>query len=93
MTAAPPRTIDAPPDLVQALRAAGAAWDRWNELPFSHQREHVDAIAEAKKPETRARRIAQAVVMIAARPARKTPPKPATAKPAAAKPATAKRRR
>jgi uncharacterized protein YdeI (YjbR/CyaY-like superfamily) len=39
-------------------------------LSFSHQREHVEAIVGAKKPETRARRIASAVRMIAARPPR-----------------------
>ena len=33
-------------------------------LPYSHQRAHVDAIAEAKKPETRRRRIDRAVEML-----------------------------
>jgi uncharacterized protein YdeI (YjbR/CyaY-like superfamily) len=56
-----------PADLVKALKAAAPAWDRWCELPPSHQREHVDAIEEAKKPETRARRIDSAVRMIVAR--------------------------
>jgi hypothetical protein len=34
-------------------------------------REYVEAIEEARKPETRARRVESAVRMIAARPARK----------------------
>ena len=60
------RTIDVPEDLATALEAAGAreAFDR---LSFSHRREHITAITDAKKPETRARRIAKAVEMVAAR--------------------------
>lgn len=58
---AEPRVITPPPDFVKALKAAPAAWQAWQALSYSHQREHVDAIAEAKKPETRARRISRAV--------------------------------
>lgn len=57
------RTVTAPPDLRRALKAAGVA-DRWKALSYTHQREHVEAIEEAKKPETRARRIAAAVAMV-----------------------------
>jgi hypothetical protein len=64
------RKVKAPPDLVRALKASRPAWDRWRELSYSHQREHVEAIAEAKQPETRTRRIAGAVRMLAARPPR-----------------------
>jgi hypothetical protein len=67
------RKVTPPADFAKALRAAPPAWDRWRELSYSHQREHVEAIEDARKPETRARRIAKAVPMIAARPAR--PPK------------------
>ncbi|HUQ06552.1 MAG TPA: YdeI/OmpD-associated family protein [Kofleriaceae bacterium] len=69
------REITPPPDLVRALKAASPAWARWGELSFSHQREHVDAIEEAKKPETRARRIERAVEMVRTRPAKTTKPK------------------
>jgi hypothetical protein len=55
-------------DFVKALKAAPPAWDRWRELSYSHQREHAEAIESAKKPETRARRLAGAVRMIRARP-------------------------
>jgi hypothetical protein len=65
-----PRTVKPPPDLVKALKATADAWDHWQKLSYSHQREHVEAIEQAKKPETRVRRIAQAVQMVAARPAR-----------------------
>ena len=57
------RTVTAPPDLLKALRSAGLI-DRWKALSYTHQREHVEAIEDAKKPETRARRIAAAVKMV-----------------------------
>lgn len=59
-----PRTADAPDDLRAALQAAGV-WERWCKLSFTHQREHVEAIETAKKPETRARRVAKCVAMTA----------------------------
>lgn len=51
-----PRTVAVPDDLSAALDEAGlrAAWDR---LSFSHQRENVEAVESAKRPETRQRRI------------------------------------
>jgi hypothetical protein len=65
------REIKAPQDLVKALKATPRAWDRWRALSFSHQREHVEAIEQAKKAETRGRRIDSAVRSIAARPAKR----------------------
>jgi hypothetical protein len=65
------RAVTPPADLVKALKAAPPAWDRWQELSFTHQREYCDSVEEAKKPETRTRRIVSAVRAIAARPARK----------------------
>src|SRR6202011_2878192 len=46
------RETQPPPDRAKALKAAPPAWDRWGELSYSHQREHVEAIEGAKKPET-----------------------------------------
>ena len=66
------REVAPPRDLVAALRAAPPAWDRWRELSFTHQREHVEAIEGAKRPETRARRIANAVATLRGRPSRRT---------------------
>ena len=60
-----PRTVEAPDDLRAALQQAGA-WERWERLSFTHQREHMEAIEAAKKPDTRARRIAKCVAMVAA---------------------------
>jgi len=65
------RTVTPPPDLAKALKAAPPAWARWQELSFSHQREYADAVEQAKKPETRLRRIAGTVRALRARPERK----------------------
>ena len=62
------REVKPPAELVRALKAAPPAWNRWRELSYSHQREYAESIEQAKKPETRARRIDGAVRMIAARP-------------------------
>lgn len=58
-----PRTVTVPADLAAALDAAGrsAAFDA---LSYSHQREYVDWIEEAKRADTRARRIAKTVEQI-----------------------------
>jgi hypothetical protein len=61
-----PRVVKPPTDLVKALKAA-SMWERWQDLSFSHQREQVEAIEEAKKPETRTRRIERAVQMVRAK--------------------------
>jgi hypothetical protein len=60
------RVVKPPADLVKALKAA-KAWDRWRELSYSHQREHVEAIEGAKKSETRQRRVEGTVRMVVAK--------------------------
>ena len=60
------RVVTPPADLVKALKAAPPAWDRWRELSYTHQREHAEAVEQAKKPDTRARRVAKAVEMVRA---------------------------
>lgn len=62
-----PREVKPPADFVKAMKHASPAWERWSEMSFTHQREWVEAIEGAKKPETRARRIDSAVRQIAAR--------------------------
>jgi hypothetical protein len=57
------REVTVPPDLAAALDAAGL-WERWNSLSYSHQREHVEAIEQVKRPHTRAGRINKATDMI-----------------------------
>ena len=55
------REVRPPADFVKALKSTPKAWNAWQAASFTHQREHVEAITEAKKPETRARRIQRAV--------------------------------
>jgi hypothetical protein len=64
------REIRPPADLGKALKAKTAVWQHWQTLSYSHQREYGEAIGEAKKPETRLRRIGSAVRAIAAKAAR-----------------------
>jgi hypothetical protein len=66
-----PREVTPPADLAKALKAAPPAWDRWLELSYTHQREYAEAVEDAKKPETRTKRIADAVRAIGARAAHK----------------------
>jgi Domain of unknown function (DUF1905)/Bacteriocin-protection, YdeI or OmpD-Associated len=56
-----PRVIEPPPDLARALagnKKAAAAWER---LSYTNKREMAAGITEAKRPETRERRLAAAV--------------------------------
>ena len=64
------REVKPPADFVKALKAAPPAWGRWQEMSYTHQREYVEALADAKKPETRARRLESAVQAIRNRPER-----------------------
>ena len=65
------REVVPPADFVKALKATPGAWERWRELSYSHQREHVESIEGAKKPETRARRVARAADAIRLMPKRR----------------------
>jgi hypothetical protein len=60
------REVDVPKDFASALRKAGLTKD-FAALAFTHRKEHVRAIEEAKAPETRLRRIQKAVAMVAAK--------------------------
>lgn len=58
-----PRTVEVPADAKAALRDADllAAFER---LSFTHRREHVMAIDQAKRPETRQRRVSGMIDML-----------------------------
>jgi uncharacterized protein YdeI (YjbR/CyaY-like superfamily) len=60
------RTVDVPDDLSRALDGAGmrAAFDA---MAFSHRKEWVRAVQDAKRPETRTKRIAGCVDAMRAR--------------------------
>ena len=63
---AAPRKVDVPKDLKKALALSAKARKFFDALSPSHQRAYTDWIAEAKKEETRTRRVAQALEMLAA---------------------------
>ncbi len=65
------REAKPPADFVKALKAGHSAWERWQTLSYSHQREHVEAIEGAKHAETRTRRIEKSVEQIRTMPNRK----------------------
>jgi hypothetical protein len=64
---AAPRTVTVPPDLARALKKQPGAQSAFAKLSYTHQREHVEAIQGAKKPETRQRRIEKALAMLESR--------------------------
>jgi uncharacterized protein YdeI (YjbR/CyaY-like superfamily) len=55
-----------PADLAAALRKSAAAAQAFREFSPSHRREYIAWITEAKRPETRARRLAETLKMLAA---------------------------
>jgi uncharacterized protein YdeI (YjbR/CyaY-like superfamily) len=52
-----PEAIEVPADVVHALKRNKSAHAAFDRLGPSHRREHIRHIMEAKKPETRQRRI------------------------------------
>lgn len=58
------RTVIIPKDFSDALAKSGLR-PAFDVMSYSHRKEHVRAIEEAKAPETRLRRIEKAVAMIA----------------------------
>lgn len=59
-----PRVVEVPGDFQQALDESPSALRLFEQLSFSHKREYVNWISDAKRSETRERRIAQAVDML-----------------------------
>ncbi len=59
-----PRVVAAPDDLAEALREDPAASGFFERLAPSHRKAYVVWIESAKKPETRERRVTQAVEML-----------------------------
>ena len=60
-----PRIITPPADLARALRANRAARLAWDKLSYTHKKEHARAVEDAKRPETRVRRIEKAIAQLA----------------------------
>jgi hypothetical protein len=61
-----PREVEIPKDLAAALKKAGLTKD-FAALAYTHRKEHVRSVEEAKAPETRLRRIEKAVAMVEAK--------------------------
>ena len=59
-----PRTIEPPEELARGLAGRAAARTTWERLSYSHRREYVEWIEEAKRPATRERRVARALEML-----------------------------
>ncbi|HNG90772.1 MAG TPA: YdeI/OmpD-associated family protein, partial [Saprospiraceae bacterium] len=55
------RIVTVPEDLAAALALDPAIRARFDKLSYTHRKEYMQWINEAKKPETRSRRVAQTV--------------------------------
>lgn len=53
------RTVEPPGELVRELKKSKKAQQRWEELAFTHKKEMVRSITEAKQDETKKRRLAK----------------------------------
>jgi hypothetical protein len=60
-----PRRIDPPADLADALAADPRSQAAFERLSYSRQRAHVESVTGAKRPDTRARRVAAVVEALA----------------------------
>jgi hypothetical protein len=60
-----PRIVDVPEDLQQALENNPPVKERFDQLSYTHRKEYVQWIEEAKKPETRVNRIQKTIEMVA----------------------------
>ena len=60
-----PRVINPPADFARALKSNKEAQAAWERLSYTHRREHVEHVEEARKPETRQRRIEKSVAQLA----------------------------
>ena len=61
-----PREVEVPAALAAALEADPAAKASFDALAFTHRKEYARWIDEAKREDTRARRVTQALEMIRA---------------------------
>ena len=56
-----PREVEVPPELASALAGDAEAQAAWDRLSYTHRREWVESIAEAKREDTRRRRVESAI--------------------------------
>ncbi len=61
-----PREVDVPDELAQALSRDAVAREVYEGLSFTHRYEYARWVAEARKPETRVRRVNRSLEMLRA---------------------------
>jgi hypothetical protein len=61
-----PRIVEVPADLARAIAGNKTMATNWAKLSFTNQKEMARSLEEAKKPETRERRLAAAVAKLRA---------------------------
>jgi len=59
-----PRVVEMPPDLAQAIGRDQKAKAAWDQLSYTNKKEMARSLEEAKKPETRERRLAAALARL-----------------------------
>lgn len=59
-----PRTIDPPPDLARLIARDKKMAASWEKLSFTNKKEMAQSLEQAKKPETRERRLAAAMARL-----------------------------
>lgn len=62
-----PRTVELPVDLDAAIRAIPGGIEAWDKASYTHRREYVEAINDAKKTETREKRVQLALDFVKVR--------------------------
>jgi len=58
------RKVEIPPDLLKALKADPQALAIFERLSYTHQKEYVSWVEQAKRPETRLERIRRTIEML-----------------------------
>jgi uncharacterized protein YdeI (YjbR/CyaY-like superfamily) len=61
-----PREVEVPDDLAQALRKDREASQAFEGLSYTHRKEYAQWVQDAKKPETRQRRVEQTIELLRA---------------------------
>ncbi|MCO6473704.1 MAG: YdeI/OmpD-associated family protein [Melioribacteraceae bacterium] len=59
-----PRVVEVPEDFEKLLKKDKSVWDTFSKFAYTHKKEYVRWIVEAKKTETRDRRLKKAFEMI-----------------------------
>jgi hypothetical protein len=59
-----PRVVKVPPDVMKELKRDKAVQSSFEKLSFTHQKEYIHWIEEAKRPETRRARVNKTIEML-----------------------------